>query len=393
MINIQLKKRAAKRVRSGYPLIQAEDIQSSPTKWQTGEWVTFYDASQQYVGTGYLGKQNKGMGWIISRDQTARLNRAFFERLFQQAFDKRQAFFADDLTTAFRIFNGEGDGLGGLTIDWYDGYLLLTWYNDSLYQMKPLLLEACQAVLKDIQGIYEKNRFDLQGLPESQHIAGSKAPEPLIVKENGVSFATYLDDGMMTGIFLDQKEVRGRLVNGLMAGGRVLNTFSYTGAFSVAAAMGGAIETTSVDLAKRSREKTTEMFEVNQLALTTHNIVVMDIFDYIRYAKRHVLTFDMVILDPPGFARNKKRTFSVQQDYDQLVADIIPLIEKKGYLIASTNVASLSYERFKEMVETGLATSHRAYRLVATHRLPEDFAVHPHFEEGNYLKVLLYELD
>ena len=140
-----------------------------------------------------------------------------FERLFQQAFEKRQAFSRDDLTTAFRIFNGEGDGLGGLTIDWYDGYLLLTWYNDSLYQMKPLLLEACQAVLKDIQGIYEKNRFDLQGLPESQHIAGAKAPEPLIVKENGVSFATYLDDGMMTGIFLDQKEVRGRLVNGPMA--------------------------------------------------------------------------------------------------------------------------------------------------------------------------------
>ncbi|MDT2816962.1 class I SAM-dependent rRNA methyltransferase [Vagococcus lutrae] len=392
-MNIQLKKKAAKKVRSGYPLIQAEDIQSSQSKWQTGEWVTFHDAGQHYVGTGYLGKQNKGMGWIVSRDETAPLNRAFFERLFQQAFAKRERFFADDLTTAFRIFNGEGDGLGGLTMDWYDGYILVTWYNDSLYQMKPLLLEACQAVLTNIKGVYEKNRFELSGLPESQHIIGEKAPEPLIVKENGVSFATYLDDGMMTGIFLDQKEVRGRLVNGLMAGGRVLNTFSYTGAFSVAAAMGGAIETTSVDLAKRSREKTEEMFEVNQLELATHKIVVMDIFDYIRYAKRHALTFDMVILDPPGFARNKKRTFSVQQDYDQLVADIVPLIEKKGYLIASTNVASLSYERFKEMVETGLATSHRAYRLVATHRLPEDFAVHPHFEEGNYLKVLLYELD
>ena len=102
---------------------------------------------------------------------------------------------------------------------------------------------------------------------------GEQAPEPLLVTENGVQFATYLNEGLMTGIFLDQKEVRGRLVDGFAVGKTVLNMFSYTGAFSVAAAMGGAVATTSVDLAKRSLPKTTEQFEVNHLNLAAQRLL------------------------------------------------------------------------------------------------------------------------
>jgi 23S rRNA (cytosine1962-C5)-methyltransferase len=106
------------------------------------------------------------------------------------------------------------------------------------------------------------------------------------VKENGVTYATYLNEGLMTGIFLDQKEVRGQLVDGLAAGKTVLNMFSYTGAFSVAAAVGGAAQTTSVDLAKRSLEKTREQFAVNGIDPDTQRIHVMDVFNYFNYASK-----------------------------------------------------------------------------------------------------------
>ncbi len=109
-------------------------------------------------------------------------------------------------------------------------------------------------IFAEIKGAYEKIRFTSE-LPESAWVYGKTAPEPLLVKENGVTYATYLNEGLMTGIFFDQKEVRGQLVDGLAAGKTVLNMFSYTGAFSVAAAVGGAAQTTSVDLAKRSIEK------------------------------------------------------------------------------------------------------------------------------------------
>lgn len=126
------------------------------------------------------------------------------------------------------------------------------------------MIQAFREIYPEIVGGYEKIRFESVNLPESQFIYGKEAPEPLIVKENGVKFAVYLNEGLMTGIFLDQKEVRGSLAEGFASGKTVLNMFSYTGAFSVAAAMGGAIETTSVDLAKRSL-KTQEQFEVNGL--------------------------------------------------------------------------------------------------------------------------------
>ena len=197
----------------------------------------------------------------------------------------------------------------------------------------------------------------------------------------------------MTGIFLDQKDVRGRLVAGMASGMSVLNTFSYTGAFSVAAARGGATSTVSVDLAKRSLPKTKEMIEVNDLSLEANKIVVMDVFDYFNYSKRKGMSFDMIILDPPSFARSKKRTFSVAQNYGELVADVAGLINSQGWLIASTNAANVSLDKYQKMVEQGLKSQGRKFKLTETHRLPQDYVINHSFKEGNYLKVLIYQLD
>src|SRR5699024_207873 len=111
------------------------------------------------------------------------------------------------------------------------------------------------------------------------------------------------------------------------SGKRVLNTFSYTGAFSVAASLGGALQTTNVDLAKRSLPKTIEQFSVNGIDFETENIHVMDVFEYFKYARRKNLTFDMVILDPPSFARTKKYSFSVQKDYTTLLTEALTVTE------------------------------------------------------------------
>lgn len=115
-----------------------------------------------------------------------------------------------------------------------------------------------------------------------------EATDTFTILENGVTYEVFLNDGLMTGIFLDQHEVRDGLVNGLALGKSVLNMFSYTAAFSVAAAMGGAIETTSVDLAKRSRELSTAHFKANGFSMDNHRLVVMDVFDYFKYAKKKV---------------------------------------------------------------------------------------------------------
>lgn len=389
-MKLQVTKKAEHKFKKGYPLIQKEDLQQVPAPLPT-DWLTLIDSKGQRLAEGYLGEQNKGIGWLLSWHGP--INQSFFQQLFEISREKRTSFEKDSLTTAYRLFNGEGDGIGGVIIDRYADYAVFSWYNETLYQKKAELLTAFRTVYPDIIGAYEKIRFSTKGLPESQFLYGEQAPEPLLVTENGVQFATYLNEGLMTGIFLDQKEVRGRLVDGFAVGKTVLNMFSYTGAFSVAAAMGGAVATTSVDLAKRSLPKTTEQFEVNHLNLAAQKIIVMDVFDYFKYASRKGLSYDMIILDPPSFARNKKKVFSVAKNYGELVKDSIDILTDKGTLIASTNAANLSLAKYQKMVITALQEKNVRYKITDTYQLPADFQVNPNFPEGNYLKVLFIEIE
>ncbi|QXJ58147.1 class I SAM-dependent rRNA methyltransferase [Enterococcus raffinosus] len=387
-VKIELTNYGIKRIQQGNPLIQAEDLKVNIKKIPL-EWVHFVDNKNKYIATGYLGKQNKGFGWVI--DQTQRpIDQAFFMEKFQQAIAKRQSFFADETTTAFRLFNGEGDGVGGITIDYYADYLVISWYNETIHYFKKMIVDSLLQVFPNAKGVVEKIRFK-SGLEESRWLAGEKPQGPLIVLENGVSYAVYLDEGYMTGIFLDQKEVRGRLTEGLAAGQRVLNMFSYTGAFSVAAAYGGALETTSVDLAQRSLPKTQEQFEVNGLPLEQQKIIVMDTFDYFRYAARKNLSYNLIVLDPPSFARNKRKTFSVAKDYGRLIEDSVDILTEEGMIIASTNAANLPLKKFKKSIETALSNKNVSYRLTESYRLPADFPA-SQFEESNYLKVLFYSI-
>ncbi|EKO5956153.1 class I SAM-dependent rRNA methyltransferase [Enterococcus faecalis] len=389
-MKLQVTKKAEHKFKKGYPLIQKEDLQQVPAPLPT-DWLTLIDSKGQRLAEGYLGEQNKGIGWLLSWHGP--INQSFFQQLFEISSEKRTSFEKDSLTTAYRLFNGEGDGIGGLIIDRYADYAVFSWYNETLYQKKAELLTAFRTVYPDIIGAYEKIRFSTKDLPESQFLYGEQAPEPLLVTENGVQFATYLNEGLMTGIFLDQKEVRGRLVDGFAVGKTVLNMFSYTGAFSVAAAMGGAVATTSVDLAKRSLPKTTEQFEVNHLNLAAQKIIVMDVFDYFKYASRKGLSYDMIILDPPSFARNKKKVFSVAKNYGELVKDSIDILTDKGTLIASTNAANLSLAKYQKMVITALQEKNVRYKITDTYQLPADFQVNPNFPEGDYLKVLFIEIE
>ena len=219
-------------------------------------------------------------------------------------------------------------------------------------------------------------------------LKGERGEFPLIVKENGQNFAIYLNDGAMVGVFLDQRDVRKKIRDNYSNGKTVLNTFSYTGAFSVFAVAGGATKTTSVDLAKRSLSKTTEQFEVNEMDVEKQDIIVMDVFDYFKYAKRKELAFDVVILDPPSFARSKKYTFSSAKDYTNLLRDAIAITEKNGVIIASTNNATFGMKKFKSFIEKAFTESNRKYAIEEEFSLPSDFRTSPLFKEGNYLKVL-----
>lgn len=389
---LKVKPKYVKGLKAGYPLITEDATQNLSDIKTEGTVIVLVDDQNRFLGRGYYGRQNKGRGWVLTKNQQEVIDQPFFEKKLKQAFECRHSFFKDSDTTAFRVFNGEGDGIGGLTIDYFDGYYLINWYSEGIFRFKKFVIQALENLV-DFKGIYEKKRFAMKGtyIEDDDFVTGERATFPLIVKENGIQFAIYLNEGAMVGVFLDQKDVRKTIRDHYAKGKNVLNTFSYTGAFSVAAALGGAVKTTSVDLANRSKAKTIEQFSLNEIDYEAQDIIVEDVFHYFKYAVRKQLSFDMVILDPPSFARSKKHTFSAEKDYTALLEQAIAITKKDGIIVASTNCSNFNMTKFKGFIEKAFNQTDSNYKILEEYSLPKDFKTIKEYKEGNYLKVVFIQ--
>ncbi|WP_088012601.1 class I SAM-dependent rRNA methyltransferase [Gottfriedia acidiceleris] len=388
-MNLKIKQKFVRDYKNGYPLISKDSILNSKDLKIEGTPIKLVDERNGFIGKGYYGKQNKGLGWILSLKEHENIDAGFFEDKIKQAIENRQQLYNSSDTTAFRVFNGEGDGIGGLTIDFFEGFYLISWYSEGIYQFKDWVIQSLKNIV-EFKGIYQKKRFDTKGqyIEEDDYVMGERGQFPIIVKENGVNFAIYLNDGAMVGVFLDQREVRKLIRDKYAYQKTVLNTFSYTGAFSVFAAVGGASKTTSVDLANRSLDKTKEQFKINGIDPATQSIIVEDVFHYFKYAVKKNLSFDMVILDPPSFARSKKHTFSAEKDYKNLLKEAITITENDGVIVASTNCSTFGMNKFKGFIDTAFKELGGQYKLMEEFSLPNDFKTIKQFKEGNYLKVV-----
>jgi 23S rRNA (cytosine1962-C5)-methyltransferase len=377
------------KYKGGYPLISREALINLDEGTEEGTIVRLVDERNKFIAKGYFGKQNKGYGWVLSRNENEPIDQRFFVNKLKEALHERERFFNSPDTNAFRVVNGEGDGLGGLTIDYFDGYYLITWYSKGIYHFREHIINALKE-LAPFKAIYQKKRFAISGkyIEEDDFVEGERGTFPIVVKENGVNFAVYLNESAMVGVFLDQRDVRKRIRDAYAEGKNVLNTFSYTGAFSVFAAVGGAVKTTSVDLANRSLPKTIEQFRLNGLDDDAQDIIVEDVFRYFKYAVKKQLLFDMVILDPPSFARSKKMVFSAEKDYKNLLKEAIAITEDEGVIVASTNASSFNMTKFKSFIDQAFKETNRNYQLVEEFSLPKDFKTIKEFPEGNYLKVV-----
>lgn len=395
MKRYRLRPLATSRILAGERLVKLDDFEQTDQAETLAEGmvIALTDAKRQLNAKALVGRQNKGLAWVFTLDMNEYWDEEFITYTFEEALAKRKDLLAEyqTATTAFRIFNGEGDGIGGLTADYYDGFVQFNWYSEGIYEYREWFVEALLSLMPSIKGVYETKRFKVSKDEAAiSHTKGELAPQPLIVKENDIQYAVYLGEDWMTGIFLDQREVRS-FVQTQAQDLSVLNLFSYTGAFSVAAAVGGAKRTVSIDVANRSIDKTKEQFALNGIEGEPphHEIRVMDVFDYINYAKRHELQFDMIVCDPPSFARTKKRTFSAEKDYAKLAQDLYDITAPNGLCILSTNHSGYKKEAFiKEMSKVGSShTGH--FQLIQSFGLPSDFPTSQD-SESQYLKVLIF---
>lgn len=392
-VKVVLKDEYIDHIRSGNPILEKRMFVSTKFLQKEGDVLKIVNQKDRFLARGYYGIQNKGCGWVLTKQVKQKIDHDFFKKTINAAISRRNHLLMDDSTNAYRVFNGEGDGIGGLTIDYYDGYYLVQWYSKGMYKFRDDVINTLKK-RKPIKGIFQKKRFGEDGgyIESSDFILGEYPEWPLIVKQDGMNYTVNLDDGAMTGIFLDQRHVRHQLKTKYAKGKSVLNTFSYTGAFGVAAALGGAEMTTNVDLAKRSIEKTKEMYLANDIDLENHQIIVEDVFKYFKKAARAEKSWDVVVLDPPSFSRSKNFTFSAEKDYGKLIQDVLPVVNDKGIMIVSTNSAKMDMEKFRKQISAGFVAAKRRYKILETLQLPDDFATNPRYPNSNYLKVLILKV-
>ncbi len=245
--------------------------------------------------------------------------------------NKRKRYILDNKIEAYRLLDS-GESHLPLAVDIYKDNAVIHVFSAVEVTMLKELEEALRELLK-IKAFFYKNRAnDIKGelnLPKSD-------PKTIIVEEYGHKFSINLAEYLDTGLFLDHRETR-KWIGKESKGKTVLNTFAYTGSFSIYAAMGGAQKTYSVDLSKTYCDWIKKNLELNKLPLDTNWVYKMDTREFFKYAKRKNLLFDIIIIDPPSFSRNKGSSFSVQKDHPELINDALEILNPKGFILFSNN--------------------------------------------------------
>jgi 23S rRNA (cytosine1962-C5)-methyltransferase len=307
------------------------------------------------------------------------------EGLATQALARRAALLALPDTDVGRMFNGAADGLPGLIVERLGPALVAQWHEGHVVADEAAVQAVCAYLAEQLgtQAVYRKhfpkdrtaNRPELdRAHRDPQPWLGMPVERELCVREHGLRFLVCPYDGYATGIFLDHRAQRLR-VRSAADGRRVLNTFAYTCGFTVAAAVGGATRTASVDVSRRYLEWGKRNLAVNDLALDGHWFYCSDVLDFYRRAARQQQAFELILLDPPTFARvgGGRNVFRVEVDLPRLVAGALPLLTPGGLVLLSVNYRGLSWRRLEAIV--GQAADTQGRMLVSAERLalPPDF--------------------
>ncbi|MCF6266859.1 MAG: class I SAM-dependent rRNA methyltransferase [Desulfuromusa sp.] len=393
MQRCQIGSETFRMLKLGHPWIIADRYTKQWPAGKIGELISLVDEAQNHLATALYDPTDRIVARILDPGKI-QLTKGWIEKKLTQAKQLRQHAQLDQ-TDVFRWLNGEGDGLPGVTVDCYADYLMLQLFTPAWDVYLAPLTAALQQIFQP-QGIYRKLRPRETRTLEakkrtkeySRLIAGRPAPASLRVKENGLDYLVDLREGLNTGFFPDQRRNRQELM-ARSAGKRVLNLFAFTGAFSVAAAVAGAKEVSSIDVSAKYLDIARENFSINRLNPKRHEFIVGDVFSELSKLETQQRRFDIILFDPPSFSTTKKSRFSTHGGTSKLVAATLPLLESGGLLMSSSNHQKVSLDDYLKELRRGALQTGDILKTIFTSGQPEDFPCSVSFPEGRYLKFVI----
>jgi 23S rRNA (cytosine1962-C5)-methyltransferase len=347
----------------------------------------------RFVARGYLDPHSAITVRVLTREPGEAIDGPFWRGRVRRALALR-----DDLvrgTTGYRVVHGESDGLPGVVVDRYADFAVLKLYSAGLTPHRPAIVEAIRAEVPGLAGVFGRDEVARDedsddAKPQGRVLWGDAPPERIAIDEHGMKLLVDVRQGQKTGLFLDQRENR-RLVREMSAGrGDALNLFGYTGGFSVAAALGGARHVVTVDVDRDAIALARENFRANGLDPADHAFASEDAFEILRRYKAQGRRFDLVVCDPPAFAKSQKAVEGAIAGYAALNRAALQVLAPGGILVTASCSARVSPEQFQDAVKEAAFKSRVDLQLVEDRRQPPDHPVAPQFREGRYLKCSFY---
>ncbi len=389
--SIQLRKDLARHLRAGHPWVFRKAIERAP-KLPAGTIVDV-EEDGRFIARGYFDPASAISVRVLTREAGEGIDAAFWRRRVARAIQLRKELVRD--TTGYRLVHGESDGLPGVVADRYDHTAVVKLYSAGLTPWRGQIVEALRAESEGLSGVFGRDEIprdddDEGGAPAGRVLWGAEPPERIEIFEHGMKILVDVRRGQKTGFFLDQRENR-RMVRGLAAGRpEALNLFSYTGGFSVAAALGGARHVVSSDLDADALALARETFKANGLDPADHAFAKGDAFDLLATYKRQGRRFDLVVCDPPAFAKSQKAVEGALAGYAALNRAALQVVAPGGLLVTASCSARVSAEQFHDAVKEAAFKARIDLQLVEDRRQPPDHPVAPQFREGRYLKCSFY---
>ncbi|WP_169928195.1 class I SAM-dependent rRNA methyltransferase [Labilithrix luteola] len=406
MADVIVSRQGMDSARHGHPWLYRASIDhfsSSPER--LGSIVRLVSEQGEPFGCGILDPNSPIAVRVWGLGPDARLDADVFRTRVERALAVRKVLFSDGRTTAYRLLNGEGDRVPGFVLDRYDDVAVLKIDGDAAKALAPTLTRDLEKVLRDagITTLLEREsgrtaaRSDSDASTKSEakriHVRFGPEREKVQVLEHGVPWVVDLIRGQKTGAFLDQRENR-RRVGELVArrlhaglGARVLNLFSYTGGFSLRAALAGG-KVTSLDIAAQAHATAQESFKLAGVAPKDHEFVAADAFAWLADAKRKGRTWDVVISDPPSFAPSEKAKPKAISAYRALHRACVEVLAPGGHFVAASCSSHVGAEEFLHTLDDA-ALGHNDLRLCSFYGPPDDHPTLPSFPEGRYLKLAI----
>jgi 23S rRNA (cytosine1962-C5)-methyltransferase len=389
---LELRKDLARHLRAGHPWVFRKAVERAPRSLAAGAIVDVVEEGR-FVARGYYDPLSAIAVRILTRDAAEAVDEAFWRRRVRRAVALREALVRG--TTGMRLVHGENDGLPGVVVDRYADFAVLKLYSAGLTPHRGAVVEALRAEVKSLAGVLGRDEIPRdeeseEGAGTGRVLWGAAPPDRVEIEELGMRLLVDVRRGQKTGLFLDQRENR-RLVRDLCAGrGDALNLFGYTGGFSVAAALGGASHVVTVDQDADAIALARENFRVNGLDPADHAFATGDAFELLRRYRTQGRLFDLVVCDPPAFAKSQKAVEGAVAGYASLNRAALQVLAPGGLLVTASCSARVSAEQFFDAVKEAAFKARIEVLLVDERRQPPDHPVSPQFREGRYLKCLVY---